>query len=366
MGNTGIDPIYKELAGKAGVSKSEILPKIFRKMANLEQAKILKELPAPSEEIAKKLNLKKETVDRNLLELFQKGLIRQGKHGYNLGQGWGSLVDPIGSSNLSQFKELDDEFLNLCMALTTEIIQERMALFAAIHTTGNPLPNTMRVIPRWEAIKDIPGILPVEDLREICKQLAQPVVVFNCPCKVMKPDRSCKDTIPTETCIWAGRAGQYQLNRGVGRKLTYEELLQYHKDLDKYGLVTMVMNTDRMPIQICNCHTCCCMAFRATSIARKRFNHRSFAKSRFIATINPEKCNASQVCIKRCPVKAISMKYDPASGADRAYVDPEECIGCGMCAVTCPSKAAKLKLVREPSHINPIMSPEALLDLTGV
>ena len=61
-----LDPIYKELAAKLGQGNSKFLPRILAKLANLEQAKILRELPAPPEEIASKLNLQKSTVDRHL------------------------------------------------------------------------------------------------------------------------------------------------------------------------------------------------------------------------------------------------------------------------------------------------------------
>lgn len=35
----------------------------------------MRELPLPSEEIARKLNLAKETVDRHMQELVEKGLV---------------------------------------------------------------------------------------------------------------------------------------------------------------------------------------------------------------------------------------------------------------------------------------------------
>jgi hypothetical protein len=43
----------------------------------------------------------------------------------------------------------------------------------------------MRVIPRWKAIKDLPGVLPCEDVREILKASA-PITAMNCPCKKLK------------------------------------------------------------------------------------------------------------------------------------------------------------------------------------
>jgi len=51
-----LGPIYHELAAKLGQGKSKLMPRILAKLANPEQAKIARELPAPPEEIANKLN----------------------------------------------------------------------------------------------------------------------------------------------------------------------------------------------------------------------------------------------------------------------------------------------------------------------
>ena len=67
-----IDPIYKELAAKLGLEDSKYMPRILARLANLEQARIVAELPSSSEEIAKKLNLgKHERFQKVLDELYE-------------------------------------------------------------------------------------------------------------------------------------------------------------------------------------------------------------------------------------------------------------------------------------------------------
>ena len=78
--------VYAELASRMKYPKSERLKLIFKKLANLEEAKILLELPTTSDEIAKKLNLDKETVDTRIAELYQKGLAIPTSKGYFLPQ----------------------------------------------------------------------------------------------------------------------------------------------------------------------------------------------------------------------------------------------------------------------------------------
>jgi electron transport complex protein RnfB len=189
--------------------------------------------------------------------------------------------------------------------------------------------------------------------------------LINCACKRLYRDRKCKDTLPTEMCIVVGRLGQNSLDRGAGKQISFDELMKLLDSLDEYPLVNLTGNSNSMPVQICNCHNCCCGMFLIHAKTKDRFNLSPFAKSRFIAEVDPEKCTACRTCIdKRCPVGANRMKYYPEFGEERAYTDPEECIGCGLCVLTCPTEAHKMKLVRPVEHI-----PEpdaALLSLIGV
>src|SRR3974390_2082279 len=70
-----IDPIYFELAGRIRGVDPEYGQYLLQKMYSLEVAKIVRELPAPAEEIAKKLNLKAENVEKTTQELVKKGYL---------------------------------------------------------------------------------------------------------------------------------------------------------------------------------------------------------------------------------------------------------------------------------------------------
>jgi heterodisulfide reductase subunit A len=56
-----------------------------------------------------------------------------------------------------------------------------------------------------------------------------------------------------------------------------------------------------------------------------------------IAYVIPEKCNSCGVCVKVCPVNAISLC---AGGG--INVNPISCIGCGLCVPRCPQQALDL------------------------
>ena len=341
-----IDPVYKELSAKIGEADSKVMPYVLQALANLEQARIINELPTPPEEIAEKLNLDKETVDKHLQELFEKGLLFPGRSGWHITRSWGSLHDSAGSANP---KYDNDDFFDLGYAKSEE--RNAISLKEVAEGKVAKLRQVMRVVPRWKSIKDIPGVLPCEDIREAFKA-AEPIAVVQCACKKIDRNRECQDSIPTETCFTIGRSAQYNLNRGAGRELSYDEVMELLDSLDEYQLVHLTGNTNSMPRLVCNCHNCCCGVFHRNTQARELVNQYAVGKSRFIAEVDAEKCKACRKCVdERCPVGAIEMKYFAEFDGEKAFTDPEECIGCGLCVITCPTEARKMKLVRPPEHI---------------
>lgn len=344
-----VDPVYRELAAKIKEEKSEIIPRILAKLATLEQAKIINLVPLSSDEIAKKLDVTRKKVEDTLQELYEKGVMFPGKSGWHLSRSWASMRDAVGSLNT---KYATDDLFQLLYAQDEVTRVTRVKIRKEQLAKGETPRAGMRVVPRWKAIKDIPGVLPCEDIRQIFNGM-DPIVLVNCPCKMIKSDRECKDTIPMETCITCQRSGEYNINRGAGKKISYDEVLKLFDSLDKYQLVHLTGNSNAPPTLVCNCHSDCCGAFITNTLMRQELgNQFGFAKSRFIAEVDPAKCKSCWVCIeKRCPVGSATKKKYAEFKNERSSVEPEECIGCGLCVITCPSGARKLKLVRPPEHI---------------
>ncbi|MBN1382341.1 MAG: 4Fe-4S binding protein [Deltaproteobacteria bacterium] len=341
-----IDPVYKELAAKIGEENSRFMPHVFEAMANPEQAKIMNELPRPLEEIAEKLGLDKKTVEQHIQILFEKGLLFPGKTGWHLTRSWGALHDSAGASNP---KHDDDDFFDLAFAKSMESNQWQIQ--EVKEGKKQKVRQIMRVIPRWESIRDVPGVLPHEDTSAILKH-AEPIAQMECACKKIHRERECEGKIPTNTCFTIGRPAQYNIDRGAGKKLSYEEAMAIMAEFDKYPLVHLTGNTNQIPYLLCNCHNCCCGVFIRNTETKKLFNQHSLAKSRFIAVVDAEKCKGCGLCMKeRCPVDAIQMKFYPEYDEERSFINEEECIGCGLCVVSCPAEARTMKLVRPPDHI---------------
>lgn len=350
-----IEPIYREIAGKITKEKNKALPRVLKMIANLEQAGILRELPNTVEVIAANLKLDKDRVEKNLQYLYERGLAVSGRKGWNLVTNVVLVKDFVGSAHP---KYDDPELFDLLHAMSLEDsdnLAERLKSGEKIP----PVRQVMRVVPKWKTIKDIPGILPIEDMREIFKADA-PIVVHNCPCRVVYRDRPCKAEVPLDICLAVGSTARMYLRRGTGKELTYDEALAFLDKLDEFPLVSTTGNSNRMPTILCSCCNDCCGLFLKASRTRPVLGQVPYARSRFVIQDFPEECNACGACTdNRCPVGAITMKDFPELGGERAYTEVEECIGCGLCVLTCPTEARKMKLVRPPDHIP---DPASLFD----
>ncbi|MDO9334743.1 MAG: 4Fe-4S binding protein [Dehalococcoidales bacterium] len=342
-----IEPIYREIASKITKEENKALPRVLKRIASLEQAKILCELPNTVEAIAKKLAVDKNTLSNNLQVLYERGLVTPGRKGWNLVNNLVLVKDLVGSANP---KYDDNELFDLLREMSLEN-SDNLAERLKSREKMAPVRQGMRVVPKWRSIKDIPGILPIEDMREIFKA-NPPIVVHNCPCRVVYRDRPCKDTVLIDICLAAGSTGRSFLRRGAGRELTYDELIAFLDKLDEFPLVSTTGNSSRMPSILCSCCNDCCGLFVRAARTKPVLGQVPYAKSRFIIQDNPEECTACGICTdNRCPVGAITMKDFPELGGKRSYTDVEECIGCGLCVLTCPNEARKMKLVRPPEHI---------------
>jgi len=61
--------------------------------------------------------------------------------------------------------------------------------------------------------------------------------------------------------------------------------------------------------------------------------------------VDEEKCTGCNVCVEKCPVKAISMEDE------KAKINMEECIHCGTCHSVCPQEAVRHDNEKIPEEI---------------
>jgi NAD-dependent dihydropyrimidine dehydrogenase PreA subunit/biotin operon repressor len=336
-----LDPIYKELAANMKMENSEIMQQIIAKLANLEQARIIREFPASAEEIAVKLNMDKEKVAKDIQELVEKGLVVLTKKGPRMVRTVGQFHDT--QTNPKYDKELGDEYFALWRKHVASEANGRLK--RASEHKGVPLG---RIIPRWKSIKDIPGVLPFEDTREILKNA--PVALVHCSCKRINQK---KDGIPDECCLCFAGTAEFNVNaRKAAKMLTYEEAMAINDSMDKYPVVHLTANTRDLKILLCNCNSDTCDTMKAFKPVDFQYWKNTHAPSRFMATVDPEKCHVCRTCVdNRCQFQATHIKYYPELGRTAAYIDEDKCMGCGICVLTCPTNARVMKLIRPPEHV---------------
>ena len=224
-----MDPIYQEIARKITRQDNKTLPIVLEKIATLEQAGILNELPLPFEELVEKTGINEETLMKDLQYLYERGLALRGRKRWSLVGNIILVKDLVASANA---KYDDDELFELLHVMSLEDsdnLEERLKNGEKIP----PVIEVMRVVPKWRSIENIPGVLPIEDMRQILN--SPPIVVHNCPCHVVHGDRPCRDEVPIAICLAAGSTGRMYLERGAGKEITYDEAIAL---LDENGSVS--------------------------------------------------------------------------------------------------------------------------------
>lgn len=364
-----IDPIYKEAARQfqPGLENSKYFPWILERAMNPDQAKLYVALPdtdrtseidrlAVSESFAAKLNIAKDIADKYMRELYEKGFLFPTSKGPQLPRSMGQWLDT--QNNPKYDEALGDEYYALIGLFSDyELGEDREKRIAARIAAGQR--NTSGIIPRWKTIKDIPGVLPGEDLREIIKA-HDDIAVLHCACRKRYKDRACG--VPEELCIVVGRTALYNIDRGAGRRITRQEALNLiSNETLKYPVVhigTRTADPKKFRGVICHCHFDCCEVLRTPMVIGSKYPVTEYyAKSRYRCYTDPDQCIGCGICAdQRCQFGAALMKYFPEYGEERSYTDGEKCMGCGCCVETCPTGARIMKVFE---------LPESYLDSVG-
>ena len=169
----------------------------------------------------------------------------------------------------------------------------------------------------------------------------------------------------------------FQNGRGQGWEISLERALDVLREADRAGLMhtsetqaglvefegppsneragadTRTTNADAdaslAPITsgaICNCCADCCFP----QLASERLGAaKLWPRSRYVAKLDRDSCNACGRCTKRCPFEAFTWRLEAhrstraGRSADDLGFDPTRCRGCGLCATGCPEGSIVMK-----------------------
>jgi ferredoxin len=344
-----IEPIYEELAAMIPDGDWYYTPRIIKYLADLDQAKICRELPAQDQDIANKLGLEKEYVTKQIKELIKRGLLIRTEEGAKMPATVGAFVDFAATTPYND-ERLDDNWYEMLAARLDEddAVEAFSTVFATNQLDGAPMN---RIVPRWKAIKDIPGIMPSEDIREILRPDDGKISTSRCMCKQIWPRRTpamFEGTHPDEGhCIHFGNMAKHYVNEmEIGKWLSWEEAMALMDGLDATPTCATVINA-REVRWICNCDNEACILQRVMKKSNKYNIRDGISPSRFLAIIDTEKCNGCTICKTKCLFNVIQMTED----GKHASINAKECMGCGNCVINCPEDALSMKIVRPPEHI---------------
>ncbi|TFH06400.1 MAG: 4Fe-4S dicluster domain-containing protein [Spirochaetales bacterium] len=186
----------------------------------------------------------------------------------------------------------------------------------------------MRTVPIRAELSSARSVAPYNDIRSYVAEHPGPFGVINCVCRQSAEvmGEACTTSSSHETCLMIGHVP------GHARRLDREGVLEILDRAEREGHVLQPQNS-QTPAFICCCCTDCCEVLRN---ARKLPRPADAMPTAFRAQVDESLCTGCRVCVKRCPMEAISTVER------RATVNEGRCIGCGLCASTCPESAIDL------------------------
>ncbi len=354
---------YQEIAEMWGFPESASFRKMLEALVAKDDAELLLQArePVTGPELAKRLKVDEKSLAAKLDDLYKRGLIFRGRTQYQFRRGrhfgFAGRLLPVNSEEYRYWRQKwADE----------NPTREVGAWVESFKKTGNPIH---RVYPSRLAIKSNPNIkkedlLWHEDIEQIF-QRAEILIAGPCGCRMgggmggsVKLDKNLKSTRcnhPMWNCFQFSKAVLDEARKRGGDMMvyTYDEAIAKSDESERAGLIHEGPgNAAVMPGVICNCASDCCSMIIQSQASGENM-HWLYTPSRFLATVDPDKCTGCQTCVERCSFNAIQMVKVPGSKKMKAQITKEDCYGCGVCVVGCEQKAIRFDLIRPPSHIPP-------------
>ena len=186
-------------------------------------------------------------------------------------------------------------------------------------------------------------VTPYEDARRIIGE-ADFCAVTACYCRHKKEHlgQRCRKGAPVEgICMVLGEGARFLVRRGFAEERSKEAMLETLDRARSLGLTHVTDNVRERPSFICNCCRCCCELLAGVQMGFAD----GIAKTRFLATIDPARCDYCGECLRACNVKCIGLSDDARGrprGQRHAAPDAAVCLGCGACLAACEKSAIHL------------------------
>jgi Pyruvate/2-oxoacid:ferredoxin oxidoreductase delta subunit len=173
--------------------------------------------------------------------------------------------------------------------------------------------------------------LPLERALEEIEKAEGTFFIQECDCRLYRENNGAH---PLNTCLhFPASLRNTNADRGYARTITRAEAVAILKSADEAGLVHNFEGD-----AFCNCCGCCCWALRGIDAYREEGLDvfAEYVDAPYAAQVD-DACVGCGLCVKRCPVQALSVREK------KAEADAKRCIGCGVCRVVCKRAAIVMR-----------------------
>jgi formate hydrogenlyase subunit 6/NADH:ubiquinone oxidoreductase subunit I len=362
--------IFQELRERVDKTQSGMpeTPEAFEILSHLfteEEARIGSVMPLVPRRIgtiARRVGMPKAELEKKLDRMADKGLVFDFTHPAR-GKYYMLAPPVVGFFEMSMMRVRQDIDQKEVARLLSLYLYERKDFLQEALRGGTPIGRALlHETSMGDGVSS--DVLSYERASEIIAD-APKLAVSLCYCRHKRSHLGEACDAPQEVCMVLGRAAEFAVQHGHGRPAEKAELLEKLAISREHGLVHIADNVRNEPTYICNCCGCCCGQLSA--INRHGITH-AVATSNYLAQIDASACSGCGKCVRRCPVRAVSLRARPphlrATTKKKmvAEVDVDACLGCGVCHPTCSTGALVMKR-REKRVLTPESTLERVLSM---
>lgn len=261
-------------------------------------------VPYSLEEVAERNNMSSEEAKKILDHLVWIGLVETNRENadkhlqYNV---------PIFVPGSAEFMMMNDELVEKYPQLATFFnLMTQMPLEGVTPMVPPGGAGVgMHVIPVEKAIESQNESVSVEHISHWLSKYDKYSVGI-CSCRRQQAIRGEGSGDPEdEYCLGVGDMAEYCVDRGVGRYISYDEVLEILERSERHGFVHQITNIDGEDkiVAICNCAPGVCNALRTSQL----YNTPNMSASAYRAHVDKTKCVACGKCVEVCPVGAAKL-----------------------------------------------------------